>query len=116
MNTIPTTRAQSSRVSRRKILLLHLWSFVPLWDRYFPSHDLGSGRLKRQSLAGSEAEPDDRDLGEQKTQHGDYWSGPSWWEAARQYHADRAGRLLITEIEPQRLLRLWARLLQRVCR
>ena len=31
------TRAQSSRVSWRKILLLHLWSFVPLWDRYFPS-------------------------------------------------------------------------------
>jgi hypothetical protein len=97
------TRAQSSRVSWRKILLLHLWSFVPLWDRYFPSHDLGSGRLKRQSLAGSEAEPDDRDLGEQKTQRGDYWSGPSWREAARQYQAARAGRLLITETEPQRL-------------
>jgi hypothetical protein len=76
---------------------------VPLWDRYFPSHDLGSGRLKRQSLAGSEAEPDDRDLGEQKTQRGDYWSGPSWREAARQYQAARAGRLLITETEPQRL-------------
>src|SRR5260370_33108213 len=99
-------RAKSSRVSWRKILLLHLWSFVPLWDRYFPSHDLGSGRLKRQSLAGSEAEPDDRDLGEQKTQRGDYWSDQGWRNAARQYHVARAGRLLVTEIEPQRLARL----------
>jgi hypothetical protein len=36
----------------------------------------------------------------------DGWSDPGWGDAARQYHVARAGRLLVTEIEPQRLARL----------
>src|ERR1700730_3121549 len=41
---------QSWWVYWRKILLLHRSSFAPLWDKYFPAHDLCSCRLKRYSL------------------------------------------------------------------
>jgi hypothetical protein len=38
----------------------------------------------------------------------DAWNAPSWREAVREYHRDRAGRRLIVEIEPEhkRLKRL----------
>ena len=66
-----------------------------------------------QGFEGTVAQPDDNacaaaaeHVGNQKTRPGDYWSDPGWRKAARQYHVARAGRLLITEIEPQRLTRL----------
>jgi hypothetical protein len=36
----------------------------------------------------------------------DAWNGPSWKEAAEQYHRDRAGRPVIVELDPERLKRL----------
>jgi hypothetical protein len=35
----------------------------------------------------------------------DRWSDPGWGDAARQYHAARGGRLLVVEIQPERLAR-----------
>jgi hypothetical protein len=80
-----------------------------LWPKYFPKHDMGTGRLKTDWV---EAAPDDgacaiapENVGSQNGP-ADHWSDQGWRNAARQYHVARAGRLLVTEIEPQRLARL----------
>src|ERR1700730_15206456 len=62
------------------------------------------GRLKIDSLDTFDAALDaGEDPGEQNTRGGDYWSDPGWRKAARQYHATRAGRLLLAETKPERL-------------
>ena len=77
-----------------------------LWPQYFPKHDMAMGRLKIDPLDTFDAALDaGEDPGEQNTRGGDYWSDPGWRKAARQYHATRAGRLLLAEIKPQRLAR-----------
>jgi hypothetical protein len=43
---------------------------------------------------------------ESGTQGRDGWNDPGWAQAARDYHAARAGRLGVVEIEPERLARL----------
>jgi hypothetical protein len=77
-----------------------------LWPQYFPKHDMAMGRLKIDPLDTFDAALDaGEDPGEQNTRGGDYWSDPGWREAARQYHAARGGRLLVVEIQPERLAR-----------
>jgi hypothetical protein len=43
-------RNYNPHTSWRKTLLLHRCALVPLWDIYFPAHDLATGRLKRFPL------------------------------------------------------------------
>ena len=54
MNIIADTPAVRNHnvlwVEWRKALLLHRLSLGPLWDKYFPAHDLATGRLKRYPL------------------------------------------------------------------
>ena len=42
---------------------------------------------------------------ERELSEADRWSDPGWGDAARQYHAARGGRLLVVEIQPERLAR-----------
>jgi hypothetical protein len=65
-----------------------------------------------QGFEGTVAQPDDNacaaaaeHVGNQKTRPGDCWPDPAWGDAARQYHAARGGRLLVVEIQPERLAR-----------
>ena len=48
---------------------------------------------------------EDRELIEAWHSEADRWSDPGWGDAARQYHAARGGRLLVVEIQPERLAR-----------
>src|SRR6266576_4911389 len=54
MNIIADTPAVRNHnvlwVEWRKTLLLHRLSLGPLWDKYFPAHDLATGRPKRYPL------------------------------------------------------------------
>src|SRR5262245_44258849 len=47
-----------------------------------------------------------RAIGDALTTRVDVWDHPGWKEAAEQYRRDCAGRVLIVEIEPERLKRL----------
>lgn len=77
----------------------------------------GDGRVSRirpgfDYVDGSKAAPDDGACGpasddaRRHSRAGDYWFDPGWREAARQYHVARAGRLLVTEIQPPQLTRI----------
>jgi hypothetical protein len=106
--TIPDARIRRKRNVARRVLLRSRERLLWLWPQYFAKHDMATGRLKIDPLDRFDAALDAgaEDPGEQNTRGGDYWSDPGWGKAARQYHAARAGRLLVTEIEPQRLARL----------
>jgi hypothetical protein len=70
------------------------------------AHDnSGQGVERSEPDAGGGARARE-DLREQKDQPGGYWSDPGWRNAARQYHAARGHRTLVTEIQPERLAQL----------
>jgi hypothetical protein len=78
-----------SNVRKRQRLLRHRARLSEAWNRLFPEHDFGSGRLREpRSLAA------------------DAWNDPGWAEAAREYHKDRADRPAVVDIKRERLVRL----------
>jgi hypothetical protein len=66
---------------------------------------IGSGLCRTKAADLSRATPPE-EFGGQQTRPSDYCSDPGWDEAARQYHAAREHRPLVTAIQPGRLAQL----------